>query len=358
MRTRSSMQQVTSVLKRFLPGGRTDRREVSGQGIDNVEGCWPSHAKLPAAVLHEKLAQVRREMPIGAGAKRTLKLTISLAYYLVRGLSRFVIRLTGRSPKRGLVILYYHGIPDACRSSFAHQLESIRRTARVFPASHRGSLPSDKPNVAITFDDAYVSVARNALPALASRGFHSTIFVPTAMLGGAPTWQMEDGSPDAFEVVMPAEQIAKLSSPIVMLGSHSCTHPRLSRLTPSEAREEIEGSRTRLQELTALDIRLFALPYGDHNASTIEICRTAGYETVFSTRPAPVDTTDVAFVRGRVKVDPFDGPLEFFLKYNGAYAWAPYLSSLKRRVRGNKPSAAVQASSLGQPAPYEQPKRS
>ena len=48
-----------------------------------------------------------------------------------------------------------------------------------------------------------------------------------------------------------------------------------------------------------------------------------------------------AQVRGRVKVDPFDGPMEFFLKYNGAYAWAPYFSSLKRKLRGYRPSAAA-----------------
>lgn len=346
------------MLTSCLPAGRTGRTKARGQDIGLAEGSRPKRAQAQPGVADERLPHVSRNSSIGPGAKRIVKLTISLAYYMARGLSRFAMRLAGRSPDRGLVILYYHGIPDAYRSNFVRQLDSIRRTARVFPAFHHGGLPSDKPNVAITFDDAYVSVAKNALPALTSRGFHSTIFVPTAMLGGAPTWQMEDGSPDAIEVVMPAEQIAELSSSLVTLGSHSCTHPRLSRLSAGEAREEIEGSRIRLQELTAQDIRLFALPYGDHNASTIDICRTAGYQTVFSTIPAPVDTTDSAFVRGRVKVDPFDGPLEFFLKYNGAYAWAPYVSSLKRRLRGYKPSAAAQVSPLGQSAPYKQPKRS
>lgn len=348
---------MTGVLTSCILVGWTGRTEVRCQKIGLAEGSRPARPQAQPGGAYERPLHIGRQSSVRPSAKRTVKLTISLAYYLVRGLSRFAMRLAGRCPDRELIILYYHGIPDAYRSKFVRQLESIRRTARVFPASHRGNLPSDQPNVAITFDDAYVSVAKNALPALASRGFHSTIFVPTAMVGGAPTWQMEEGSPDAFEVVMPAEQIATLSSPLVTLGSHSRTHPRLSRLAPSEAREEIEGSRNWLQELTALDVRLFALPYGDHNASTIEICRTAGYETVFSTMPTPVDTTDATLVRGRVKIDPFDGPLEFFLKYNGAYAWAPYLSSLKIRLRG-QPSAAIQVSPLGQSASCKQPKRS
>jgi peptidoglycan/xylan/chitin deacetylase (PgdA/CDA1 family) len=352
------MQRVTGVLTSFLPSEPAGITDVRGQCIGFAEKSWPTCAQASVAVPDVEPSQAKREVPIRPSVKRIMKLTISLIYYLVRELSRFVMRLVGRPPERGLVILYYHGVPDAYRSNFVRQLESIRRTARVLSASHRGTMPSDKPNVAITFDDAYVSVAKNALPALAARGFHSTIFVPTAMLGGTPTWQMEAGSPDSFEVVMAAEQIASLSSPLVALGSHSRTHPRLSRLAPGEARSEIEGSRTELQELTKEEIKSFALPYGDHNASTIETCRSAGYEIVFSTVPAPVDTMDTAFVRGRVKADPFDGHLEFFLKYNGAYAWAPYLSALKRKLRGYRPSAAGDQVPLGESTPYKQSKRS
>ena len=143
---------------------------------------------------------------------------------------------------------------------------------------------------------------------------------------------------------MSAEQIATLPSSLVALGSHSSTHPHLSRMDPDDARTEIEGSRHNLQSLTAQDIRLFAFPYGDHDASIIELCRVAGYDYVFSITPNPVDTTSSDFVRGRVKVEPFDGSLEFFLKCNGAYAWISHVSSLKRKLRsilrgfGNHPT--------------------
>src|ERR1700741_2565051 len=89
--------------------------------------------------------------------KRIAKVVVSLIYYSLRELLRFVLRLAGRPLGRNLAILYYHGIPHAYRSSFARQMESIRNRARVFPASYHGPLPTEKPNVAITFDDAYVS---------------------------------------------------------------------------------------------------------------------------------------------------------------------------------------------------------
>src|SRR6266567_5080498 len=192
------------------------------------------------------------------GIKRTVKLAISLLYFIGQELSRFILRLAGRPLSQRLIVLYYHGIPDTYLSNFVRQLESIRRGARVVPAAHRGSLPPDKRNVAITFDDAYESVAENALPELAARGFHSTIFVPVGSLGRPPTWTIEEGSPDSHETVMSAEQLAKLPSLLVTLGSHASTHPRLSRISARDAWEEIEGSRAKLQNLTTKDARLFA----------------------------------------------------------------------------------------------------
>jgi peptidoglycan/xylan/chitin deacetylase (PgdA/CDA1 family) len=290
-------------------------------------------------------------------AKRMVKLAISLLYFISQGLSRFLLQAMGRSPNQQLVILYYHGIPTAYRASFARQMEAIRRGARVWPAFHRGSLPAGKQNVAITFDDAYVSVAENALPELAARGFHSTIFVPVGSLGSRPTWPLENGSLDSGETVMPAEQIARLPSSLVTLGSHTSTHPRLSLIDPYDAREEIEGSRVKLQTLTTQDIRLLAFPYGDHDASIIELCRVAGYDYVFSITPHPVDTTSSNFVRGRVKVDSFDGSLEFFLKYHGAYAWVSHVSSLKKKLRNYRKSREVRQTVLRQSISDKQPQR-
>src|SRR5262245_7702431 len=131
------------------------------------------------------------DVMIRGGFKRTAKLAISLCYF---PFSRFVSPALGHSPRQRLVILNYHGIPRAYRHNFVRQMEALRRAALVSPAFYRGILPSAKPNVAITFDDAYVSVAENALPELAARGFHCTIFVPAGSLGSHPTWVMENSS--------------------------------------------------------------------------------------------------------------------------------------------------------------------
>jgi peptidoglycan/xylan/chitin deacetylase (PgdA/CDA1 family) len=287
--------------------------------------------------------------------RRSTKIGISLIYYLVREIGGLVLRLLGQQPRGRLTILYYHEVTADCRSNFARQMEALRRKALVVPASHRGPLPSAKNRkcVAITFDDAFRSVAENALPELGKHSFHATIFVPVGWLGQTPGWTMdpaETGSvdvPELSEVVMSAEQLSGLSRSLVSLGSHTLSHPLLLELEPERAREEVERSRALLAEVSGRDVLEFAFPYGAHNEATVAMCRAALYETVYSIIPEEVDTTSQGFLRGRTKTEPSDGPLEFFLKFNGAYEWMGYGVAFKRSlrstlsaIRGTAPAAA------------------
>jgi peptidoglycan/xylan/chitin deacetylase (PgdA/CDA1 family) len=273
--------------------------------------------------------------------RRDLKIAISLVYYAARAISRYSLRLAGRPSTQRLTILYYHGVSPEHRHSFARQMDALHRGARILPASYRGELPSGKKCVAITFDDAFTSVAENALPELARHSLHSTIFVPVGWIGRTPGWVMEDNEPalaavvdpKLTEVVMSSEQLNALSASLVSLESHSVTHPSMLELDTKQARREIEDSRHRLAELSGREILGFSFPYGEHDASTVAMCRAAGYETAYSITAQEVDTTSSELLRGRTKVDPSDGPIEFFLKFNGAYQWMGYTVPLRKTLR-------------------------
>ena len=130
---------------------------------------------------------------------------------------------------------------------------------------------------------------------------------------------------------MTSEQLKQLPADVVMLGSHSMSHPHLSQLSPEHSRVEIESSKRVLAHGTGRDVRLFAFPYGDHTPAVIELCKSAGYDLVFTISPSSVNTEGSEFVRGRVKVEPHDNTLEFFLKSNGAYEWMSYVSKIKQK---------------------------
>jgi peptidoglycan/xylan/chitin deacetylase (PgdA/CDA1 family) len=265
---------------------------------------------------------------------RKTKLTASLAYFCVQAAWHAVVRIAGFTVRPRLTIIYYHGVPTKYRFEFARQMDELARTSHVVAANFDGKLPAGKNNVAVTFEDAFESVARNAVPELARRSFQATIFVPVDVIGRTPDWRTDRSSVIFEEPVMTAAGLKALPSTLVTLGSHTLSHPQLSQLDAGQAQFEIDSSRHKLVEIIERDVDLFAFPYGDYNESVVKMCKSAGYSHVFTIIPAHIDTEENDFVRGRVKVDPWDSPLEFFLKSHGAYVWIPAVRSWVRRLLG------------------------
>jgi peptidoglycan/xylan/chitin deacetylase (PgdA/CDA1 family) len=143
---------------------------------------------------------------------------------------------------------------------------------------------------------------------------------------------MEDVKQSSEEFVMTVDQLKELPTEFVTLGSHSSTHVHLSQTERGRARDEVERSRQELQHLIGREVRLFAFPYGDYDAKIIEFCKNAGYDHAFTIQPERIETEKRSILRGRIKVDPTDWPIEFFLKSHGAYAWMTLWAGSKRRA--------------------------
>jgi peptidoglycan/xylan/chitin deacetylase (PgdA/CDA1 family) len=125
------------------------------------------------------------EWALSLGAARTLR------HHAARGASR--------------VLAYHNVVPAESRKggdvslhlafdTFRRQLDYLgRHTSVVSLADVLGESPAampetDRPRVAITFDDAYADAMQIALPELASRGMPATVFVAPALLGVDCTW--------------------------------------------------------------------------------------------------------------------------------------------------------------------------
>ncbi len=265
---------------------------------------------------------------IRAATEHGVKVAISMLWYSGNELSRALKRLAGRRPSARFVVLYYHEVPEEARTRFARQMQALSRRVKVVRAAHAEPLPDGGAYVAITFDDAFRSVRTNAVPELVRRGFPATIFVPVDCLGKKPGWEMTNGVNDQ---VMTCDELRSLPK-LIELGSHSLSHPRLTRIDPARLTEEVTASRHKLAELLDSDVSLLAFPYGDYDDRVIGMCYEAGYQRVFGIDPWPVDAAGGDFVRGRVPVDPIDGRLMFHLKTRGAYGWMIHASALKRKL--------------------------
>lgn len=273
------------------------------------------------------MKNVTSKRGIGADTERGVKVALSMLWYSGAALSRGFMRLAGRNPRPRFVVLYYHEITEEARTHFARQMQALSRRATVVRAAHTGPLPAGRSYVAITFDDAFRSVRTNAVPELLNRGFPATIFVPVDCLGKKPGWAT-NGVDDH---VMTCDELRSLPE-LIEFGSHSLSHPHLTKIDMPRLREEVNTSRHKLAELIGDQVSLLAFPYGEYDERVVGTCCQAGYERVFGIDPRPADPAGRDFVRGRVPVDPNDGPIMFHLKARGAYGWMIHASAMKRRL--------------------------
>ena len=78
---------------------------------------------------------------------------------------------------------------------------------------------------------------------------------------------------------------------------------------------------------------ILSFPYGAFDKRHVGIARASGYKKVFSTLPTMALMGKDEYLTGRIRVDPTDWAIEFYLKILGAYRWLPAAFSLKRQIR-------------------------
>lgn len=131
----------------------------------------------------------------------------------------------------------------------------------------KGGLPDRA--VALTADDAYLSVLTEGWPRMKKAGLPFTLFVATEpvdrKLRGYLTWA----------------QIRQLKQEGVTIGAHGHSHASLPGLSRKAARADLEHSMRRYEEELGERPRLFAYPFGEWDAGTLQLVKEMGYEAAF-----------------------------------------------------------------------------
>ena len=140
-------------------------------------------------------------------------------------------------------------------------------------AWQRGERTLPTRPVAISFDDAYVSVLEHAIPLLDARRWPCTIFVVTSQIGGTNAW--DSGAPRA--TLMNAVTLRALAATGHEIGSHSAGHRRIRGLSVADARAELSTSRASLASTLGTTVESFAFPYGSHDRQSLAQVHDAGY---------------------------------------------------------------------------------
>jgi peptidoglycan/xylan/chitin deacetylase (PgdA/CDA1 family) len=135
--------------------------------------------------------------------------------------------------------------------------------------------------VVLTFDDGFRNVFQNAMQPLAESRFHATQFLVSNYIGQRNEWDLRDG--EAPEPLMDRAQVQDWLRAGHRIGSHSLTHPRLTRLSLRDAQEEILASKKKLEDAFGVAVDDFCYPYGDWNEAVRDLVMEAGYRSACTT---------------------------------------------------------------------------
>ena len=166
-------------------------------------------------------------------------------------------------------------------SLFRRQLLELKAAGFVSGSFDAPAEPPHGRRVILTFDDGYVNVLKHGIGPLAETGFTAIQFLPSSMLGRCNEWDVAHG--EAPEPIMNAGQVREWLAAGHAIGSHTCTHARLTTLPVETAREEVSASKKRLEDEFGCAIDHFCYPYGDWNQSVRDMVEAAGYRTACTT---------------------------------------------------------------------------
>jgi peptidoglycan/xylan/chitin deacetylase (PgdA/CDA1 family) len=227
-----------------------------------------------------------------------------------------------------LLVLSYHAVSERWPAHLSVTPDRFEAQMRLLVSrGYQGRTFSDAVEgavagriVAVTFDDAFRSVLEHALPILSRLGLPGTVFVPTDFPErGLMSWPGIDtwlgGEHERELLPLSWSELRQLGDAGWEIGSHTCSHPFLSRLGEAELERELGESRHRIEQELGRPCRSLAYPYGDHDERVVQSAAAAGYETGCIvprrlTRAAPLAWPRIGVYHGngslvfRAKVSP------------------------------------------------------
>jgi len=189
-----------------------------------------------------------------------------------------------------VVALCYHATSPAWPNELSVEPDALARQVRML--LDRGYAPvrfadllagARGRRVAVTFDDAYRSTYELAWPALRELGVPATVYAPVDFVGASDpmSWPGIDDAaagPHAAELrCMTWEQLGELHEAGWEIGSHTCSHPRLTECDGARLERELVASREAIAARIGA-CRTIAYPFGDVDGRGMSAARRAGYE--------------------------------------------------------------------------------
>lgn len=181
--------------------------------------------------------------------------------------------------------------------------------------------------VAITVDDAFASVYREAWPRLRLANLPFTLFVATGQVAERPGGEY-----------MTWDQLREMAKAGVTIANHSVTHAHLPELSDRQITEELAQSGATLQKELGFRPDIHAYPYGEASARVLAAARRAGFVASFGQHSGVLHAQSNMDYLPRFALNETYGSIERFrLAANALPLYATDISPSDPTLRRNPP---------------------
>lgn len=235
-----------------------------------------------------------------------------------------------RPGAKGVPILMYHKIGDpppgsklkklwVSTAQFRRQMAYLKDrgwrpvTLEELAALEDAGRPVPPEAVVITFDDGYRNNYENAFPVLKEFGYKAVIFLVVDAMERDNFWH--DPASEARIPMLSWKEVEEMRAAGIEFGSHTMTHPRLSRLDEPAVRDQLARSRDELARRFGRAPVSFANPYGDgqDDPRLQALIREAGYRWSCSVHQGKADLETNPYCLRRIFVRGDDLDWDFHL---------------------------------------------
>ena len=213
---------------------------------------------------------------------------------------QFRLRIRKKTQK---IILMYHRINEdgtmpsltVSPKNFERQMRYVKNKFRVCSIGELiegvdADKSCDADSIAITFDDGFRDNFVFAFPILREKNIPATIFLVSDFIGNRHDF-------------LNVSQIEHMMDSGIDFGSHTRTHPILSKMDIEAAGREVRESKSKLEQILGEKVRYFAYPKGketDFDETVKKEVRKAGYAAAFSTINGCIDKSSDLFALNRI----------------------------------------------------------
>jgi peptidoglycan/xylan/chitin deacetylase (PgdA/CDA1 family) len=192
--------------------------------------------------------------------------------------------------------LYCHYVFDDQVTDFRTLIDDLKSIGRFVDTATcirmlEGEQEIDGKYFHLSFDDGFRNNFLNALPILLETDVPAIFFVTTTLveagLRETSRFCLETTEYRAPIEMLQWDDLREMVALGYEVGSHTMTHPRLSRVSGpgSLVEHEIVSSKLRIEDMIGIECKYLAWPYGklsDINTQSLDIAARAGYQGCFS----------------------------------------------------------------------------